>query len=181
MRNYRVAVAGCGVMARTWVQYLTDRRDCTIISLMDVDPNATQRMAERFGLSCPRYTQVGQSIADRPDILCDLTVPSAHEGVTCAALEAGIDVFGEKPISDCFSSALRIAKTARRTGRWYGLMQNRRYLAPLRDMRAFLETGRLGKPQIVTADFFIGPHFGGFRDKMTHPLMVEMAIHTMDQ
>src|SRR5690606_19566584 len=31
------------------------------------------------------------------------------------------------------------------------------------------------------ADFFLGPHFGGFRDAMDSPLIVDMAIHTFDQ
>ncbi|MDX1358203.1 MAG: Gfo/Idh/MocA family oxidoreductase, partial [Clostridia bacterium] len=30
-------------------------------------------------------------------------------------------------------------------------------------------------------DFFRDPHFGGFRDEMPSPLLVDMAIHTFDQ
>ena len=36
---------------------------------------------------------------------------------------------------------------------------------------------------IVTAvhsDFFIAPHFGGFREEMDHVLLLDMAIHTFD-
>lgn len=35
-------------------------------------------------------------------------------------------------------------------------------------------------PGILTADFFIGAHFGGFRDAMPSPLLLDMAIHTFD-
>jgi predicted dehydrogenase len=32
----------------------------------------------------------------------------------------------------------------------------------------------------VSTDFFKGPHFGGFRDEMAQPLLVDMAIHQFD-
>jgi predicted dehydrogenase len=32
----------------------------------------------------------------------------------------------------------------------------------------------------VDSDFYIGAHFGGFRDRMEHVLLVDMAIHTFD-
>ena len=34
---------------------------------------------------------------------------------------------------------------------------------------------------VTLADFFIGAHFGGFRDEMAHVLLLDMAIHTFDQ
>jgi predicted dehydrogenase len=33
----------------------------------------------------------------------------------------------------------------------------------------------------VNADFYIGAHFGGFRDQMQHVLLLDMAIHSFDQ
>lgn len=181
VKTLRIAVVGCGVMADEWVKYTMKRNDCQIISLTDVRLEAAEKMAEKYGLVCSCYTDVKQAVFDQPDLLFDLTVPQAHEYVTTTAFGAGIDVFGEKPIAHDFDAARRIVEAARRSGRYYALMQNRRYLRQLRDMKAFLDTGVLGKPEIVTADFFTGPHFGGFRDTMAHPLIVEMAIHTMDQ
>jgi predicted dehydrogenase len=32
----------------------------------------------------------------------------------------------------------------------------------------------------VNADFYVGAHFGGFRDRMRHVLLLDMAIHTFD-
>ena len=33
---------------------------------------------------------------------------------------------------------------------------------------------------IVNADFYLGAHFGGFRDLMDNPLVLDMAVHTFD-
>ncbi len=33
----------------------------------------------------------------------------------------------------------------------------------------------------LNGDFYLGPHFGGFREKMPHVLLLDMAIHSFDQ
>ena len=37
-----------------------------------------------------------------------------------------------------------------------------------------------GRWERWASDFFLGVHFGGFRDKMQHVLLLDMAIHTFD-
>jgi predicted dehydrogenase len=59
-------------------------------------------------------------------------------------------------------------------------MQNRRYDPQIRRLRTFLSTGTIGRVTTVNSDFYIGAHFGGFRDRMRHVLLVDMAIHTFD-
>jgi predicted dehydrogenase len=43
-----------------------------------------------------------------------------------------------------------------------------------------LRDGGIGAVEEVHADFFIGAHFGGFRDEMAFPLILDMSIHTFD-
>jgi predicted dehydrogenase len=38
----------------------------------------------------------------------------------------------------------------------------------------------LGRVGVLTTEFFKAPHFGGFRDAMAHPLLLDMAIHQLD-
>jgi predicted dehydrogenase len=77
--------------------------------------------------------------------------------------------------------AQALVSAAERAGRAFSVMQNRRYLAPMRALRELVAGGAIGTPGMVCADFFIGPHFGGFRDLMESPLLLDMAIHTFDQ
>jgi predicted dehydrogenase len=44
-----------------------------------------------------------------------------------------------------------------------------------------VKDGTLGDIGYVQADFFIGCHFGGFRELMDNPLLLDMAIHTFDE
>src|SRR5690606_26213183 len=53
-----------------------------------------------------------------------------------------------------------------------------RYDANLVAFRRLLR--RLGRIGILTTQFFKAPRFGGFRDAMAHPLVLDMAIHSFD-
>jgi predicted dehydrogenase len=41
-------------------------------------------------------------------------------------------------------------------------------------------SGQIGTLTAVNCDFYIGAHFGGFRDAMPSPLILDMAIHHFD-
>jgi predicted dehydrogenase len=50
----------------------------------------------------------------------------------------------------------------------------------VRSIRQTIASGALGELTALHADFFIGAHFGGFREAMEHPLLLDMSIHTLD-
>ena len=60
-------------------------------------------------------------------------------------------------------------------------MQNRRFNKQIRAFRDVVQSGEIGEQGLISADFFLGPHFGGFREEMASPLILDMAIHTFDQ
>lgn len=182
MKTFRIVVAGCGVMARTWVEYARSREDCEIVGLVDIRIQSAQAMAERYGLTCGLYTEIGEAITSGgANLVFDVTIPESHYTLTTTALSLGCDVFGEKPMAVSIEESLQLVETARRYGRTHAIMQNRRYLKNIRAYRDILASGSIGQPGLITADFFIGAHFGGFRDAMQSPLILDMAIHTFDQ
>ena len=115
------------------------------------------------------------------DLVFDCTVPEAHANVVTTALENGCDVMGEKPMADSMEGARMMVDTARKTGRTYAVMQNRRYNPYIRQYRDVISNGGFGSITTLNADFYIGAHFGGFRDEMDHVLLVDMAIHSFDE
>jgi predicted dehydrogenase len=69
---------------------------------------------------------------------------------------------------------------AKQAGRIHAIIQNRRYIPGIRRLRRAIEEGLVGEITAVHADFFVGAHFGGFREEMDHVLLLDMSIHTMD-
>lgn len=182
MGKRKVCVVGCGKMSERWVSYAKQRPDVDIVALVDVRREAAEAMAEQFGLNCPAFTDVGEAIdASGADLVFDVTIPAAHKHVVTTALLRGCHVFGEKPMADSMADARELVQLAERTNRLYAVMQNRRYLKQIRAYRALIAGGAIGTPGFATANFFLGPHFGGFREAMDSPLILDMAIHTFDQ
>jgi predicted dehydrogenase len=95
------------------------------------------------------------------------------------ALSAGVPVLGEKPMADSMERARAMVAASERAGKLYMVSQSRRYNAQLQALRRLI-VEHIGDLGLLNADFYIGPHFGGFRDTMASPLILDMAIHTFD-
>ncbi len=181
-QGYKIAVAGCGGMANTWVKYVLGRSDAEIVALVDIKQEFAQAMAERHGLSCGTFTDIKQAIVETgANLVFDITIPASHFTISRTAMELGCDVFAEKPLAETFDECQEIIRISDRTGRTHAVMQNRRFDSRIRALRKLIAEGHIGKPGYAGADFFLGPHFGGFRDSMDSPLLLDMAIHTFDQ
>lgn len=178
----RAVVVGCGGMAGHWVDVSLKTPGLKLAGLVDLNRAAAEKLAERFHL--PRqivFDTLAQAIqSTRPHAVFDVTVPAAHAGVTIEALGAGCHVLGEKPLSDSMASARRMLEAAQHAGKLYAVIQNRRYEPNIQRVRRTLASGALGPVEEIHSDFFIGAHFGGFRDQMDYPLILDMAIHTFD-
>lgn len=180
--NYRVVLAGCGGISGAWLKPVTAMPGLEIVGLVDrVEENASKRAAE-FKLE---GVETGADLRrmlrkTRPDIVFDCTVPEAHAEVAVDALRMGCHVLGEKPLADSMANARRIVKASARAGKLHAVIQNRRYDANIRSVRGLVESARIGMLTTLNSDFYIGAHFGGFRDRMRHVLLLDMAIHTFD-
>jgi predicted dehydrogenase len=177
----RAVLVGCGNMSAAWLQAAAEVPEVEIGGLVDVNEDAARGRASEFVPDVAVGTDL-RSLLDRvgPDLVFDCTIPEAHEEVTLSALRHGCHVLGEKPLSVSLESARRMCEAAREANRLYAVIQNRRYDLRARRLRAFVESGALGPITTIHSDFYIGAHFGGFRDRMEHPLLLDMAIHTFD-
>jgi predicted dehydrogenase len=50
----------------------------------------------------------------------------------------------------------------------------------VRRIARFVASEAVGEVTSLHCDFFLAPHFGGFREEMSHVLLLDMAIHTFD-
>ena len=123
---------------------------------------------------------LNKAITDvKPDFIVDVTIPEAHRDVTLAALAAGIPVLGEKPMADSMAHAREMVAASEKAGKLYMVSQSRRYDARIAAYHRLI-TDEIGALGILNSDFYLGAHFGGFRDEMDHVLLLDMAIHTFD-
>lgn len=178
----RALLVGCGAISQTWLEALKLIPEVQLVGLVDLNEKQARSRAAEFGLS---HLPTGSDLkammrATTPEAVFDCTVPEAHYDVTLTALASGCHVLGEKPISDDPAKAREMVAAAERSGRVYAVIQNRRFDRNLRRVKGLLRHPDLGCVTTVHSDFFVGAHFGGFRDEMKHVLLKDMAIHTFD-
>ena len=183
MAKYRVLLVGCGGMANTWLQYILKRQDCAVLGLCDIIPEKAQKMKEDYKIDCGVFDGIEKALDAglNFNLAIDCTTPESHEFVVTSALKAGCNVLGEKPMAVTREEALNEIKTADACGKSYAVMQNRIYMPGMRALRKTIDEKLIGRLGFISSDFFIGAHFGGFRDLMDNVLILDMAIHTFYQ
>lgn len=182
MSRYNIIVAGCGNMANVWADYALTRSDATIVGLVDINKESAERFAKSKQLNCPIFTNIEDAITTtNANLVFDITVPSSHYDIASTAMRLGCDVLSEKPLAETLEQCLQLIELSQHTQRTHAIMQNRRFDPKIRALRNMIDDKQIGTVGFASADFFIGAHFGGFRDAMESPLLLDMAIHTFDQ
>jgi predicted dehydrogenase len=113
-------------------------------------------------------------------LLFDCTIPAAHAEVDERALSNHLHVLVEKPLATTLADARRVIDLATKNNLVHAVIQNRRFNPGVRKIRRLIEQGLIGELTTVNIDFFVPAHFGGFREKMNHILLTDMAIHPFD-
>jgi len=184
-KRYRTLMLGCGSMSRVWLRSVRDHFNdrVEIAGLVDLNAEIAARRAAEFGFG---NAWTGVSLDEalrelRPDVLFNCTVPEAHLGTCRQALLAGCQVLVEKPLASNMAEGRELVRLSEQTGCRLAVIQNRRYLPGAKTARRALSEGVIGGIHTLCVDFFLAPHFGGFRETMESPLLLDMAIHTFDQ
>ncbi|TGT74485.1 Gfo/Idh/MocA family oxidoreductase [bacterium M00.F.Ca.ET.159.01.1.1] len=178
----KVVLVGCGAMSKQWLDAARRIDRLAIAGLVDLDAERAKTRAREYDLANAVIGTSLDAVLDqtKPDAVFDVVVPAARREVALSAFAHHCHLLTEKPLADSPENARAIIAAARQAGRVHAVVQNRRYVANVRRIRRFLDSGAIGKPTSIHADFFIAPHFGGFREEMAHVLLLDMAIHTFD-
>ena len=181
MAHERAIVVGAGGISGAWFPPLVAEK-VQVVAVVDLAKDRAEKRIEEYKLAgTVAYDDLGKALRKcKADFLVDLTVPEAHCGVTCAGLKAGLHVVSEKPMASSMAEARRMVKTAEATGRLYMVSQSRRWDAKHETVAKTVLGGKLGTLTTMNCDFYIGAHFGGFRDAMPSPLILDMSIHHFD-
>ncbi len=178
----RAALIGCGAMSRTWLRCAAKIPGLEIVGLADIDITHARACAAEFALADIVIADTIEALLTqaKPDVLFDVVPPAERHRIVSAGLAAGCHVLSEKPMAQTMDEARDLVARAGAANRLHAVVQNRRYLAAVRRIARALRSGIIGEVTSVHADFFLAPHFGGFREDMDHVLLLDMAIHGFD-
>jgi predicted dehydrogenase len=177
-----VIQVGIGGMGNAWLRAVQTSPHVEFAGFVEVNKAIAAEQVDNYGLD---RTVIFKSLDEalknvQADGVINVTPPQFHKVVSITALEAGLPVLSEKPLADTRQAAQEIVEAANRTGVLHMVAQNRRYHTSTQTLKRTLTTGELGEIGAVHVEFFKGPHFGGFREEMAYPLIIDMSIHHFD-
>ena len=178
----KVIQVGIGGMGNAWLRTVQDSNEVSYAGFVEVSDKIAAEQVEKWGIDGSTiYKSLPEALAKiKPDGVINVTPPQFHKAVSITALEAGIPVLSEKPLAGTLEEAQDIVDAANRTGVLHMVTQNYRYHQPIQTLKHALLNGPCGEIGAAHVEFFKGPHFGGFREEMPYPLIIDMSIHHFD-
>ena len=178
--KFAAIMVGCGAMSGEWIRSAKEL-GIEISALVDLNLEIARTRASEFQLEAGLFESLDDAIRKVPaQMLFDCTIPAAHADVDSKGLMNGLHVLEEKPLAMSLIGARRLIDLAEKHHLVHVVIQNRRFNPGVRKIRRLLDQGLIGEITTVNIDFFVGAHFGGFREKMDHILLTDMAIHPFD-
>src|SRR5262249_31864965 len=144
----RGILVGLGGRGQHWYHAVERHPETEWVAYVEPADENRARAIERWSLPADRVFRSLAEAAGRvaADFVMDVTPPGAHESVAQTAFGAGLHLIGEKPISDDFEAAKRMAAAGRAAGRRHMITQNYRFGPQPRTTRRLIAEGAIGEP-----------------------------------
>ncbi|MES2144269.1 MAG: Gfo/Idh/MocA family oxidoreductase [Pseudomonadota bacterium] len=109
----RVLIVGLGKMGRSHALAHHHSPAVQIVGLVNRSTPALPEELQAY----PQFQTMDEGLALNPDLVVIATYADSHADLAVQAMKAGAHVFVEKPLATTVADAVRVADTARRTGR----------------------------------------------------------------
>ncbi|MEX2140973.1 MAG: Gfo/Idh/MocA family oxidoreductase [Pirellulales bacterium] len=154
--NEKLAIATIGVNGQgsAHLQEFTKRKDVDLVAICDADSRVGNRKCEeverRTGRR-PKYVQDLRELFDDKSINCISTATPNHWHALVAiwAMQAGKDVYVEKPVSHNVSEGRRIVQVARKLGRICQTGTQCRSMKGTIDAIEYMQAGKIGEVNLA--------------------------------
>ena len=145
MRPVRVGLVGCGKVGTIHAAALRSLPEAEFVAACDASPERAEAFAARYG--CRPFPDVASMLRDGGVEAVVIGTPHPlHAEPAVRAAEAGVHVLVEKPMAATLADCDAMLASARKTGVTLGVVSQRRFLEPVRRMKAAIAAGKIGAP-----------------------------------
>ena len=144
----KIAIVGCGNISDIYLENCL-AFGLEVVACSDMDMSRAEAKAGQFGVAAQPLTEV---LADSfIELIVNLTPPSVHAEVSCAALNAGKHVYSEKPLATNRTDGAQLLALAKQKGLRIGCAPDTFLGAGLQTCRKLLDDGAIGEPVAAVA------------------------------
>jgi predicted dehydrogenase len=150
----RVAVVGVNGRGGSHISGFGDRKDCEIAAIVDADEVVGNRKADdiekRFGKRPEVYLDMRKCFEDKSIHIVSIATPNHWHALSAIwAIQAGKDVYVEKPVSHNVSEGRRIVEAARKYNRIVQTGTQSRSNPGMREAIEFMHKGGIGEVKLA--------------------------------
>lgn len=183
----KVAVIGLGRISKRHLNAYKTENLAEIIAVCDIKKDRANSVAIEY--QAKAYYDYKEMIDNESLDAIHICLPHyLHIPVAVYAIERGVNVISEKPMSTDYESALKAVELAEEKGVLYGVILQNRYNTATKFVKEALESGKLGKiisaRSIVTwnrtDEYYSSSDWSGTWEKEGGGVLINQAIHTLD-
>ncbi|TAY19313.1 Gfo/Idh/MocA family oxidoreductase [Rhizobium leguminosarum] len=191
MEKRRFALIGTGNRGTTmWGKDLLAgwREHVDLTAIVEKNSLRGERARNMIGSNAPLYENIDSMLAEqKPDLVIVCTPDHTHDDIVVRALESGIDVITEKPMTTSVEKIRRILDAEKRTGRRVDVSFNYRYAPTAAKIKELLNAGEIGRVTSVDFHWYLNTKHGADYFRRWHAytensgsLFVHKATHHFD-
>ncbi|ODS29956.1 MAG: dehydrogenase, partial [Candidatus Scalindua rubra] len=186
----KIAIIGCGNMARVHIPYILKIKDVQLIAVCDKNEIRAKELAQHYDIH--HYTQMDQMLENtNPDVVHILTPPQSHTEIAIQCLDSGCNVFVEKPLCLTLEEVDAIYTAAQSNDRIVGIDHNNLWSPLVQKALQVVQSGQIGR--LINIQYVMGDDYlevlkegygrwaldlrgGVFADLIPHPLYLNRAF-----
>lgn len=151
MSKIRTGIVGLGIIGSGRLEEYCDfhkenPEDIEVKAICDIDEKKLNELGDKFGIPKEnRYTHIGKMLKEADINTVDVCLHNnMHAPVAIAAMEAGKDVYSEKPMAGSYADALDMYETMKRTGKKLHVQMWSLYSNETKAAKRYIDNGDLG-------------------------------------
>ncbi|MDP2989387.1 MAG: Gfo/Idh/MocA family oxidoreductase [Kiritimatiellota bacterium] len=177
----RLLCVGLGGMGLSDWSSAAKVKDFKIVAGVDTQKEARKVFEEKTG--APTFDDFTTALRNSKANAVLIATPDAyHAPYAIQAMEAGLDVICEKPMSDSLGNARRMHRTAERQGKLLLLHQQLPWRPIYKHLQQIIKEGLIGTVRQVEFDMYVFSDvcLAGYRSKLPQLMLQDLAIHHFD-
>ena len=145
-KKLRIGLIGTGGIAHSHMRAYLNQPDVEVVAGADLVPGRAEAFFGEFGVEASAYTDYKKMIAEMElDAVSVCTYNSTHAECTIYALEQGLPVLLEKPMSVTLEEAVAIRQAEKKSGMIVSVGFQPRFDANMQMIKKIVQSGELGK------------------------------------
>lgn len=181
MKQFRVAVVGCGNVAQMHFEAYTPHSDrIRLVAACDPEFERVKQAQQRYGIE-HGFADLEEMIAGADwDVAVVCTPTPVREKVVGQLCAAGKHIFVEKPFADSFDEAERMVELCSRAGVKLAVNQNFRFHYPFDIARRLIQEAKIGQVIGVNHENLQFRQDSGWRATTARHSLSIMGVHWLD-